>query len=82
MHHTEQTDQSRPTIFRKYWASFNNGVNVTLQKYGKGGGRGVRTSRRQVEFYFDDSLFVCCFFLSLLVCSFSFSSQLKGTPSI
>ena len=40
MHSTEQTDQSRPTVFRKSWASPNNGKNVILQKYGKEGGRG------------------------------------------
>ena len=64
MHLTEQTDQPRPSVFGKCWASCNNGVNVIPQKYGKGGGRGGRTSLQQLEFYFDASLFVC--FLLLL----------------
>ena len=51
MHVTEQTDQPGPTVFRKCLVSCNNGVNVVLQKYGKGRGRGGRTSLRQLEFY-------------------------------
>ena len=80
MHLTEQTDQPRPTVFRKCWASCDTSVNVILQKYGKGGGRGGRTSLQQLEFYFDASLFVCfllllffrLFCLRLFVCLFVF----------
>ena len=55
VHLTEQTDQPKPTIFPKCRTSHSNGVNVIL-KYGKGGGRGSRTSLRQLRFYFDASL--------------------------
>ena len=68
MQFTEQPDQSTPTVFRTCWASCNNGVNVILQKYGKGEGRGGRTSLRQFGFYFDAGLFICFSVLfSLLV---------------
>ena len=73
MHLTEQTDQPKPTVFPKCWTSCNNEVNVIL-KYGKGGGRGGRTSLLQLEFYFDASVFVIyicfSFFLFLLVVRF------------
>ena len=81
MHLTEQTDQPKPTVFPKCWASRNNGVNVIL-KYGKGGGRGGRTTLLQHEVYFDASLFVIyiyvSFFLFLfawLFVSFFFSTE-------
>ena len=81
MHLTEQTDQPKPTVFPKCWTSCNNEVNVIL-KYGKGGGRGGRTSLLQLEFYFDASLFVIyiyvSFFLFLftwLFVSFFFSTE-------
>ena len=77
VHFTEQTDQPRPTVFRKWGASCINGVNVILQKYGEGRGRGGRTSPQQLKFYFDSSLFV--FLSSPFLCSFSFSSLFKGT---
>ena len=86
MHLTEQTDQTQPTVFPKCWTSPNNGVNVIL-KYGKGGGRGGRTSL----FYFDASLLVIYFYVSsflfffgvfLLGCSFPSSSLLKGTTIV
>ena len=51
-------DQPRSTVFRTRWASCNNGVNAILQKYGKGGGRGGRTSLRQLELYFDARLYI------------------------
>ena len=66
MHLTEQTDQPKPTVFPKCWTSRNNGVNVIL-KYGKGGGRGGRTSLSQLEFYFDA---ICLLFISMFL-SFS-----------
>ena len=77
---TGQTDQPKPTVFPKCWASRNNGVNVIL-KYGKGGGRGGRTSLLQLKFYFDASLFATflSFSFCLIGCSFSSSSPLKGT---
>ena len=62
-------------------------MNV-IQKYGKGGGRGGRTSLRWLEFYFDASLFVYLLSislflsLSLLGCLFPSSSSLKGTSLI
>ena len=40
VHFNEQTGQPRPTVFEKRRASCNNGVNVILQKNGKGGGGG------------------------------------------
>ena len=60
------------TVFRKCLTSFNKELYVILQKYGRGGGRGGRTSLRQLEFYFGASLFNCSsffvsFFLSLFV---------------
>ena len=61
------------SLFRKCWASCNNGVNVFLQKRGKGGKRGGRTSLRQLEFDYNPSLFLCCLtslFLSFSVCFF------------
>ena len=80
MHLTEQTGQPRPTVLRECWASCNNGVNVVLRKYGKGGGEADGC-------YCDNSSFI-----SMLVCSFviySFgvsppfsSSPLKGTTSL
>ena len=87
MHLTEQTDQPMPTVFPKCWTSRNKGVNVIL-KYGKGGGRGGRTSLLQLVFYFDASLFavysfVSFFFFCLRGCSFpSSSSPLKGTSKV
>ena len=83
---TQQTDQPKPTVFPKCWTSRNNGVNVIL-KYGKGGGRGGRTSLSQLEFYFDA---ICLLFISmflsfsfcLLGCSFPSSSPLKGTTLV
>ena len=83
MHLTEQTDQPKPTVFPKCWTSRNDGANVIV-KYGKGGGRGGRTSLSQLEFYSDGSLLFLyiylCFFLSLrlLGCSYPSSCPLKG----
>ena len=81
MHLIEQTNQPKPTVFPKCWTSRNNGVNVIL-KYGKGGGRGGRTSLLWLQFYFDASLFVIdiyvSFFLFLfawLFVSFFFSTE-------
>ena len=81
MHLTEQTDQPMPTVFPKCWTSSNNEVNVIL-KYGKGGGRGGRTSVLQLKFYFNASLFVIyicvSFFLFLFISlfiSFFFSTE-------
>ena len=81
MHLTEQTDQPKPTVFPKCWTSRNDGANVIV-KYGKGGGRGGRTSLLQLVFYFDASLFaiyICVsFFLvlfALLFVSFFFSTE-------
>ena len=66
MHLTEQTDQPSPTVFkRKCWASCTNGVNVILQKYGKGGGGTGRMSLPELEFYFHASLLVCLLLVSL-----------------
>ena len=86
MHSTEQTDYPKPTVFPKCWTSRNNGVNVIL-KYGKGGGRGGRTSLLQLKFYSNASLFLfISMFLSfsfcVLGCSFSSSSPLKGTTLV
>ena len=73
VHLTEQTDQPRCTVFWKCVASCNNGVNVILQNYGKGIGRGGRMSLRQLKFHFDASLFICfSVFLSLFACLFIF----------
>ena len=75
-------------MLRKCRASCNNGVNVILRKLGKRGGGGGRTSLRQLEFYFDASLFLCfSFFASfslclLFVCSFSFSVVFKRTKLV
>ena len=81
MHLTEQTDQPKPTVFPKCWTSRNKGVNVIL-KYGKGGGRGGRTSLLQLGFCFDANLFdiyiYVSFFLFLfawLFASFFFSTE-------
>ena len=62
--------------FLTCWASCNNGVNIILQKYGKGGGRGGKTSLWHLGFnlyarlffflFFFLSLFVCLLFLSRL----------------
>ena len=73
MHLTEQTDQVRPTVFRKCRTSCNNSVKV-IQNYGKGGERGNRTSQRQPESYFDASLFLIysSFFLSFFAWLFVF----------
>ena len=78
VHLAEQTDQTGPTVLWKCWLSCNNGVNV-LQKYGKGGGKGGRRALRQLEFYFDASLFVIRFFVSFSLSLFSFSSPFKRT---
>ena len=69
MHFTVQTDQPTSTVFQICWASCNIGVNVILQKYGKGGGKGGGTSLRQLEFYFNTRLFsvVGVFFSSFLL---------------
>ena len=50
-------EQPWPTILKKCWASCNNEMNVSLQKYGKGGETGGRMSLQQLEFYFDASWF-------------------------
>ena len=63
---TGQTDQPKPTVFPKCWASRNNGVNVIL-KYGKGGGRGSRTRLLQLKFYFDAGLFVIYIYVSFIL---------------
>ena len=55
---------NRAAVFGKCWESCNYGVNVIVQKYVEGGGRVGRTSMRQLEFYFDASLFVIRFFVS------------------
>ena len=86
MHLTEQTDQPKPTIFPKCWARRYNGVNVILE-YGKGGGRGGRTSLLQLKFYSNASLFLfISMFLSfsfcVLGCSFPSSSPLKITTLV
>ena len=57
MHFTEQTEQPRPPVFRKCWASCHNGVSVILQKYGQGGGSGGRLSVQQLKFHFAASFF-------------------------
>ena len=69
MHLTKQTDQPKPIVFPKCWTSRNNGVNVIL-KYGKGGGRGGRTSLLQLEFYFNASFLF--FFMYIYVSFFLF----------
>ena len=82
MHLTEQTDQPKPTVFPKCWASRNNGLNVIL-KYGQGGGRGSRTSLLELKFYFNAivlfAIYICVsFFLFLfawLFVSLFFSTE-------
>ena len=70
LHLTVQTGHPRPTVFKKCWASCNNGVNVILQKYQKGGGRGERRHCNNSSFISKlICLFVICFFI--FVCSFS-----------
>ena len=86
MHLTEQTDQPRPIVFRKCWVSCCNEMNVIIQKYEKGGGRGGKVSMRRLEFHFDASLFAISFFLHLFLLLFvrssSFSSPFHGTNLI
>ena len=72
MHFTEQTDQPWPTVFRKRWASCNNGMSVILRKFRKGGETGGRRHCGKSSF---NSILVCLFiflsfFLSLFVCMF------------
>ena len=84
MHLTEQTDQPKPTVFPKCWASRNNGVNV-IQKHGKGSEEGEAAGHHCYSSSFI-SMLVCLLFISLFLsfsfcllgCSFSASSQLKG----
>ena len=71
-----ESDQPRPTIFRRCWASCND----VWER---------RRERRQdvnatIRLYFDASLFVCLsfFFLSFFLCSFSVSSLFKRTALI
>ena len=58
------------TLLKKYWESGNNGVNVNLKKYGKGGGSSDRTSLPQFKCYFDAGLFICSLFACLFLSSF------------